>query len=49
MAGIRGVLGHRGEDGYCHFPDPDLVYLYLIFDHGFTIDHLFHPGILDEH
>jgi hypothetical protein len=49
MAGIRGVLGDRGEDGYCHFPDQNLVYLYLFPDHGFAADHLLCPGILDEY
>jgi hypothetical protein len=49
MAGIRSVLGHRGKNGHCHFPDPDLVYLYFIFDDGITADHLLYPCILDEH
>ena len=49
MAGIRGVLGHRGKDGYRHFPDPDLVYLYFVPDDGFTVDHLLCPCFLDEH
>jgi len=49
MAGIRRVLGHRGKNGHRHFPDPDMVYLYFISDHGFTVDHLLYPGVLDEH
>ena len=49
MADIRRVLGYRGENGYRHFPDPNMVHLYLISDHGFTADHLLYSGILDEH
>jgi len=49
MAGVRGMLGHRREDGYRHIPDPDLVYLCLLSDHGVAIDHLLYPGILDEY
>ena len=49
MAGIRGLLGHRGEDGYCRLPDPDLVYLHLFSHYGVAADCLFRPGILDEY
>jgi hypothetical protein len=49
MAGIRSLLGHRGEDGYRHLPDPDMVHLYFISHHGFTADHLLYSRVLDEH
>jgi hypothetical protein len=49
MAGIRGMYGHWGEDGYRHVQDPDLVYLYFFSYDGVSADRLFYPGILDEY
>ena len=49
MASIWSMYGNRGEDGNSHFPDPDLVYLYFLFDDGFAADRLFCPCFLDEY
>jgi len=49
MAGIWCMYGNWGKTGHCHFQDPDLVYLYIVSDIGFPIDHLFCSRILDEY
>jgi hypothetical protein len=49
MAGIWGVCCHWRKNGYCHFPDPDLVYLYLLSHYGISFDRLFYFGLLDEY
>jgi hypothetical protein len=49
MAGFWCLHGNWRENGYRYFPDPDVVYLYLISHTGFTGDYLYGNGFPDEH
>ena len=49
MESVWCLLSHRGAHGNSYVPDKNLVHLRVVSDHGFAVDHLYDPGILDEY
>jgi hypothetical protein len=43
------VHGYRGAYWRGYFAHPDVVYLHFFSDAGFSGDHLYDSGLLDEH